>query len=167
MQVRISPDALRMAERKAVSQLLSGEVSRPTSGDRRVPRWIKAVFLDFVRSDNYAMSDQREEWRDESYPNDFHTRNIRLESALAISALPPAGIAAYFRLHPEVANDLLLESCDKRFSPSSFITENNDGFTVGWYSLGKGYQCTRQFSDLADAATDYLLFSLGKGRWKP
>ncbi|MGO4213165.1 hypothetical protein AB4043_20395 [Terriglobus sp. YAF25] len=126
---------------------------------------LKAVILGFFRSDNYVMSDRSGQSGDEIYPDDFHTRNIRLESALAIADLPPADIAAYLRRHPDVANDLLLESCDKRFSPSSFITENDYGFTVGWYSLGAGYQCTRQFSELADAATDYLLFSLGKGRW--
>ncbi len=43
--------------------------------------------------------------------------------------------------------------------------EQNDAFSFGWFSRKKGYQCERRFSNLADAATDYLLFSLGKGRW--
>jgi hypothetical protein len=34
----------------------------------------------------------------------------------------------------------------------------------GWIAT---YHCVREFSTLADAATDYLPFSLGKGRWTP
>ena len=84
---------------------------------------------------------------------------------MKVAALPPEQIAAHFRSHPRIADALLLESCDKRFSPSSFIREDGDGFYVGWYSRSGGYAVERRFSNLADAATDYLLFSLGKGRW--
>jgi hypothetical protein len=38
---------------------------------------------------------------------------------------------------------------------------------VGWFTRDAKYQCVQEFSTLADAATDYLLFSLGKGRWTP
>ena len=64
-----------------------------------------------------------------------------------------------------MADRLLSESCDKRYSPSTFITEQGDGYLVGWVSSREGYLAQRRFSNLADAATDYLLFSLGKGRW--
>jgi hypothetical protein len=100
----------------------------------------------------------------EGFPNGFRKQRIRVESALAVAELPPAEIARYFRQHPGVAEDLLSESSDKRYDPSTFITEESDGFSVGWHSR-LGYQCTHRFSNLADAATDYLLFSLGKGRW--
>ncbi len=105
--------------------------------------------------------------RDEGYPDDFHTKNIQLESALAIADLPPLEIAEYFRQHLETAERLLFESYDKRCGPSSYITEDGDGFSVGWCSRRSELQYTRHFSNLADAATDYLLFSLGKGRWTP
>lgn len=62
---------------------------------------------------------------------------------------------------------LISESYDKRFTPSSFIMENSGGFRVGWFTRNAKYECVREFTDLADAATDYLLFSLGKGRWTP
>ena len=29
------------------------------------------------------------------------------------------------------------------------------------------YECVKEFENLANVATDYLLFSLGKGRWNP
>ena len=65
------------------------------------------------------------------------------------------------------AKDLLHESYVKRYTPSSFITERSGSYQVGWFSKRAEYMFVRQFSNLADAATDYLLFSLGKGRWDP
>ena len=103
----------------------------------------------------------------DDFPQGFRQQRISVSEAAAVADLPPAEIAAYFRKNPKAARDLLIESCDKRYSPSSFIAEESHGFSVGWYSTSSGYQCVRRFSTLADAATDYLLFSLGKGRWRP
>jgi len=103
----------------------------------------------------------------DEFPKEFTIQRVRLPAARSLADLQPAEIAAYFRDHPEQANDLLNESYDKRFTPSSFITEEGDQFQVGWYSRRAGRMCVRQFSNLADATTDYLLFSLGKGRWNP
>jgi hypothetical protein len=99
----------------------------------------------------------------EEFPDGFRIQRIEVAAAMDVSELPPATIAKYFREHPDVAKDLLTESYDKRYSPSTFMKEEGNGFSVGWYS--HGYMGVRQFSNLADAATDYLLFSLGKGRW--
>ncbi len=99
------------------------------------------------------------------FPDGFRTQRIGVDAAKAVAKLPPREIALFFRENPEIANELLQESYDKRYSPSSFITEENSGFLVGWFSLPLGCECQRQFSNLPDAATDYLLFSLGKGRW--
>jgi len=66
-----------------------------------------------------------------------------------------------------IAKLLLYESYDKRFTPSTFIKEDGKGFSVGWYSRKLEYECVREFSSLADAATDYLIFSRGKSRWTP
>ena len=59
------------------------------------------------------------------------------------------------------------ESYDKQFTPSTFIAERPAGFMVGWCTRDARYQYVREFSNLPDAATDYLLFSLGKSRWQP
>lgn len=99
------------------------------------------------------------------FPDDFKVQRIGVRAALAIADLPPEDVAAYFRSHLETAEALLTESYDKRFEPSSFIKEENDGFSVGWFSQKNRYQCIQHFSHLADAAADYLLFSLGKERW--
>jgi hypothetical protein len=86
-------------------------------------------------------------------------------AAIAVSEFPPADIAKYLSEHPNISKALLMESYDKRFTPSTFISERGDGFDVGWFTREAGYQVVQTFSSLADAATDYLLFSLGKGRW--
>jgi hypothetical protein len=104
----------------------------------------------------------------DGFPKRFRVQSIGVKAAKAVSHLPAAEIARYFREHPETAKALLVESSDKRFTPSSFIADEGSGiFRVGWYSRDKGYECVRDFSNLADAATDYLLFSLGKSRWMP
>ena len=86
---------------------------------------------------------------------------------MAVSDLPSSEIARYLREHPETAAALLSESYDKRFTPSSFIAEAADRFRVGWFTRDGKYECVQQFTELPDAATDYLLFSLGKGRLMP
>jgi len=101
------------------------------------------------------------------FPKGFRPQRIRSAAAKAIADYSPADIATYFRDHPETATALLEESCDKRFTPSSFIAEEGDGFKVGWLTRRAEYECVAWFANLADAATDYLLFSLGKGRWTP
>ncbi len=103
----------------------------------------------------------------DEFPEEFTVQRIGVAGVKAVSYLPPAYIARYFRKHPRQAEELLLESGDKRFKPSSFITEERDGFRVGWFSSHFEYECVQQFRNLSDAATDYVLFSLGKGRWTP
>jgi hypothetical protein len=110
-------------------------------------------------------------WRrrliDDDFPKEFSVQRVGPAAANAVADLPAADIATYFHDHPEDAKNLLMESYDKRFTPSSFIEERDGGFRVGWFSSRCQYECIRQFSNLADAATDYLLFSRGKGRWTP
>jgi hypothetical protein len=86
---------------------------------------------------------------------------------MGIAEEPASQVAALLRERPEIAEALLSESYDKRFTPSSFISAQGHGFRVGWFTKDAQYECVQEFSDLADAATDYLLFSLGKGRWTP
>jgi len=103
----------------------------------------------------------------EGFPEGFKVQRIGISAAIAVSELPAGDIAKFFREHPEIAGALLGESYDKRFTPSSFIEEKGNRFRVGWFTRDAKYQCDQEFSNLADAATDYLLFSLGKGRWTP
>jgi hypothetical protein len=113
------------------------------------------------------MQGRRRRRINDELPEGFVVQYIGVVTAKAVADLPPSDIAKYFREHPMEARELLRESYDKRSTPSSFIAEENEGFRVGWFSSPWGYDCVRQFDNLADAATDYLLFSLGKGRWDP
>jgi hypothetical protein len=103
----------------------------------------------------------------DGFPAKFKVQRIGIAAAKDLGALPPSEIVEHLRRFPSIAKDLLDESYNKRYSPSTFIKEDGDHFTVGWYSKTTRYECIRQFSNLADAAADYLLFSLGKGRWTP
>jgi len=99
------------------------------------------------------------------FPQEFTVQKIKNAAANSVSHLPGAEIAAYFRQNPDVADELLVESYDKRYTPSTFLSEDGDGYRVGWWA--NGYKCEIRFTDLADAATDFLLFSLGRERWSP
>jgi hypothetical protein len=108
----------------------------------------------------------------DDFPEGFRVQRIGVAGAKALAELPPGEIASYFREHPDLAKDLLIECSDKRYTPSTVISGEGNDFTVGWFSRSpatKRYSrtCVRRFSNLADAATDYLLFSRGKGRWNP
>lgn len=126
----------------------TGQKTRSTAGARNADLWSLA-----------AGSVSAE------FPDEFRIQRIANLDAVKIADFPPERIAAYFRENPDTADKLLLESCDKRYNPSTFITEDSNGYLVGWLSSRGCYLAQRQFSNLADAATDYLLFSLGKGRW--
>jgi len=71
-------------------------------------------------------------------------------------------IVSHFRRDITSAHNLVTHSCDKRFTPSTCLEEVSGSFEVGWYDKSRCHG--RQFSDLAEAATDYLLFSFGRGR---
>ena len=104
----------------------------------------------------------------EGFLKGFTVQFIREAGAMAVSKLPPAEIAKYSRERPQVAKELLWESYDKPFMPSTFVKEDSDGtFAVGWFTRDAKYECVKKFSNLADAITDYVLFSLCKGRWTP
>jgi hypothetical protein len=74
----------------------------------------------------------------DEFPEGFAVQRIGVKEAMAISDLPPVDIAAYFRDHPETPEALLYESYDKRFTPSTFITQDANRFRVGWFASRSG-----------------------------
>lgn len=80
----------------------------------------------------------------------------------AIAAKSVNEIVSHFRRDAQSASDLLRHSCDKRFTPSTYLEEVSGGYKVGWYDKCRQHEQT--FSDPAEAAADYLLFSFGRGR---
>gem|GEM_PF-3057068 len=99
------------------------------------------------------------------FPNGFCAQSV--SDSWGISSNSPPEIARFVRGHPEAARKLLTESGNKRFAPSTFFNGSSIGYSVGWFSIEFGSECVQSFTDLADAATDYLLFSIGKTRWNP
>jgi hypothetical protein len=79
--------------------------------------------------------------RNDEFPKEFTVQRIGMTAAKAIAFLPPALISRYFRQHPAVAESLLHESYDKRFTPSTFLSEEGGGFRVGWFSSRQEYEC--------------------------
>lgn len=98
------------------------------------------------------------------FREDLRFSALAIAAAKDLVALPPLEIVEHFRRSPSIAKDLLDESYSKRYTPSTFIKENWERFTVGWYSKVLGYECIRHFSNLADAATNYLLVLARQGK---
>ena len=67
----------------------------------------------------------------DEFTQGFEVPRIGVKDAMAVSDLSPADIGAYFRDHPETAEALLYESYDKRFTPSTFITQDANRLRVG------------------------------------
>jgi hypothetical protein len=105
--------------------------------------------------------------RIDGFPDGFRRQSIGGFISEYVRDLPPIEVAEYLRTHPDTIQALIQECADKRYTPSTFLRKDRDGFSVGWFSRQLKYECVRHYSDLSDAATDYLLFSLGRGRWSP
>lgn len=95
-------------------------------------------------------------------PTGCNAQTARLEQFASVSELQPHAIVAFFRSDPAAAIRILTHSYDKRYTPSTFLEETDGGFCVGWFDGTR--QHVQHFSELPEAATDYLLFSFGKGR---
>ena len=68
----------------------------------------------------------------------------------------------YLEIHPEICKILLIDSYDKRYTPSTFIEEKQDKYRVGWVpSEQNPINQIRTFSSFAEATADYVLFSWG------
>ena len=74
----------------------------------------------------------------------------------------------YFKQHPDVCQRLVLDSSDKRFSPSTFVQPEKDKYIVGYVddSYSPMTRDILYFHTIEEAVTDYVLFSLGMPRLK-
>ncbi len=68
----------------------------------------------------------------------------------------------YLKLNIEECNKLLVESYNKRSSPSTFISEIDSGFKVGYFD--KKEIDVKIWDNIIDATADYLLLSWGLDR---
>lgn len=79
-----------------------------------------------------------------------------------LANLTPSDLLAHLDANPQIAQRLLQQSYDKRYTPSTFIEETDTGYHVGWYDHQRKH--LQHFADFSQAAADYLLFSFGRGR---
>jgi len=71
-------------------------------------------------------------------------------------------LVAYLFENPETCEKILTDSYDKRYTPSSFIAEVPGGYSVGWFDHSRSQ--VRTFTNLHEAAADYVLLSWDLGR---
>ena len=73
----------------------------------------------------------------------------------------------YFVQNPKLCKRLFNDSGDKRYTPSTFITMNKKGkYLVGMLDRNVQEHDVESFDTLAEAVTDYVLFSLKLKRLK-
>ena len=76
-----------------------------------------------------------------------------------------AQLLEYFMQNPEICQRLFNDSGDKRYTPSTFITVNKHGkYFVGMLDRNAQEHDVESFDTLAEAVTDYVLFSLKLNR---
>src|SRR5215212_9976587 len=95
-------------------------------------------------------------------PPGFSPQTSGLGRFEALMDRPVAQVISHFASHPEEAGVVLGQSYEKRSSPSTFVAEVGAKFQVGWFDGER--QAVQVFDSLAEAVTDYLLLSFGKGR---
>ena len=80
----------------------------------------------------------------------------------------PTELLDYFKQHPDICQRLVLDSSDKRFSPSTFVQPEGDKYIVGYVddSYAPMTRNILYFYTIEEAVTDYVLFSLGMPRFK-
>ncbi len=71
-------------------------------------------------------------------------------------------LLTYLAQRPALCESILQFSYDKRYSPSTYIVEADEGYRVGWYE--NGYEQEKSFGNIYDAVADFVLFSWGMGR---
>ena len=95
-------------------------------------------------------------------PPGFSPQTSGLAHYAPLVERPAAEVIAHFVSHPQEADAALGQSYDKRSSPSTFVEEMGEKFRVGWFDGER--RAVQVFDTLAEAVTDYLLLSFGKGR---
>jgi hypothetical protein len=87
---------------------------------------------------------------------------LGLEHWAELVELPVAELISTLERENDICEQVIGQSYDKRYTPSTFIEEKGGAFRVGWYE--HGYHAVRTYQRRELAVADYLLFSFGKGR---
>jgi len=94
-------------------------------------------------------------------------RMRRVENVRKFLTFTPNQLLEYLVKHPKTCQRLFDDCGDKRYSPSTFITMNKKGkYFVGMLGWDVVERDVETFDTLAEAVTDYVLFSLKMKRLK-
>lgn len=95
-------------------------------------------------------------------PTGFRRATSGLEHLDALVEGPVEELITALEKTPLLCEQVMNQSSDKRYTPSTFIQQAGEIFHVGWFD--NQYRAVRTFSRREWAVADYLLFSFGKGR---
>lgn len=95
-------------------------------------------------------------------PLGFKRSTLGLKHLEAMVESPVEELIAALANDARLCDQVMNQSGNKRYTPSTFIQEVGGTFRVGWFD--DGYRAVRTFSRREHAVADYLLFSFGKGR---
>jgi hypothetical protein len=94
---------------------------------------------------------------------DYETYKTYIKSFFTFT---PEDLIDFYKKNPAICEQILLESYDKRYGPSTFISPfKDDQYRVGWVPYGKEpINQIRVFASYPAAVADYVLFSWGYPR---
>jgi hypothetical protein len=94
---------------------------------------------------------------------DYETYKTYIKSFFTFT---PEDLIDFYKKTPEICENILIVSSDKRYAPSTFISQyKNDQYRVGWVTIGKEpISQIRVFASYPAAVADYVLFSWGYPR---
>ena len=95
-------------------------------------------------------------------PENFAIQTSGLEHYAGYVKKGPDSLIRFFKNNPNKAKLVLIQSYDKRYTPSTFIEEHNKKYRVGWFATDREFM--KEFNSLEEAVADYLLFSFGEER---
>lgn len=98
------------------------------------------------------------------FPQGFKPATSGLEHLKYLMRVPVEELIAKLELDQNLCDEVDRQCGDKRYTPSTYVTEVGNSFEVGWFDGGPTRKAVRSFSRRPEAIADYLLFSFGEGR---
>jgi hypothetical protein len=111
---------------------------------------------------NYYTDKALAELKEEQIPADFVEKVKERAGLQNILIFTNQDLINHLRENLQDCNRLLIESYDKRFTPSTFIEETGTSYSVGYFDKKK--EKVKTWDNIIEATADYLLLSWNLGR---
>lgn len=122
----------------------------------------KSVLLDSFC--NYYPRNVIEKLKEWNLDNTQIDNILNREDVDQIFAFSKNDLLEYLKSNEDISDRVINESYDKRFTPSTFISEEKNKYKVGFFNGTK--VSVRTWKNKYEAVTDYLLFSWNLDRLK-